>query len=57
MKKGGRIMPKLADQRDAAMYATNLVIPKVHLDPETGLQHPTEQDIADAKRHVDDNEL
>lgn len=50
-------MSKLTDRRDAALYATNLLIPKVRLDPETGLQHPTEQDIEDAKRRVDDNEL
>ena len=42
-------------RRDAACYATNLVIPKVHLD-RNGLQHPSETDIAEAKRNVDDNE-
>lgn len=48
-------MPKIA-RRDAQMYATNLLIPKVNLDPVTGIQEPSREDIAEAKHHVDDNE-
>lgn len=49
-------MKDLRDARDAALYATNLLIPKVRLDPDTGEQHPTEADIAAAKARVDENE-
>ncbi len=48
-------MPKIS-RRDAQMYATNLLIPKINLDPVTGIQEPSREDIAEAKHRVDENE-
>lgn len=43
-------------ERDAQAYATNLLISKAKLNPKTGFQQMSEEDIREAKARVDANE-